>query len=253
MERRQPHDSPLKLVMPPDDPLLLEAEPWVDQATMRYYPDFLELDGSRTVIPNLLLQLNLAKAWVARGQATESAVAALEDYRRAIRLGRLLRQDDVTVIADLVGQACIRFGAEAIFQQAVKSGDTELALKASVVLSESAPQRLLTSARITAMDMTPYVVRDKGEVRLELPEPRLDELIRKVRELPDRRFKGEAFMSLTLVRFIGSSPQQKEKVESVLEELRSDPDPVIADTARWCLEEAPSKQFIEEWTTPPGK
>ena len=73
---------------------------------MRYYPDYLELDGYQTVVPNLLFQLNLAKSWVARGMAAEDLDAALEDYRRAMRLGRLLRQEDVTVIADLVGQAC---------------------------------------------------------------------------------------------------------------------------------------------------
>ena len=32
-----------------DDPLLREAEPWCDQATMRFYPQFLPLEGYRTL------------------------------------------------------------------------------------------------------------------------------------------------------------------------------------------------------------
>ncbi|MFV2069471.1 MAG: hypothetical protein ACC645_21105, partial [Pirellulales bacterium] len=32
-------------VLPGDDPLLLEAEPWCDQATMHFFPAFFELEG----------------------------------------------------------------------------------------------------------------------------------------------------------------------------------------------------------------
>ena len=87
MDRRV--DGPVELgkVLPPDDPLLLEAEPWCDQATMRYYPDFFPLQGTDTQLPNLLVPLNLAKSWVARGLASDDPARAIEDFRRAIRLG----------------------------------------------------------------------------------------------------------------------------------------------------------------------
>ena len=142
MERRVQGPGELGEVLPADDPLLLEAEPWCDQATMRYYPDIYPMKGWETQIPNLMFQLTFARSWVARGMAASDPSKAMEDFRRAIRLGRLLRQEDVTVIADLVGLACIRVGAQGIYDLAVKQGNAQLALVASIVLGEVAPQRL---------------------------------------------------------------------------------------------------------------
>jgi hypothetical protein len=81
---------------------------------MRFYPDCFPLEGTDTQLPNLLVPLTFAKPWVARGLALEDPARAKEDFRRAIRLGRLLRQEDATIIADLVGLACIRHGAQAL-------------------------------------------------------------------------------------------------------------------------------------------
>ncbi len=101
--------------LPGDDPLLLEAEPWVDQATMRFYPDVWEADGYDTPITNLLMMLHLSRSWAARGMASDDPEAAREDFRRVIRLGRLLRQEDAVLISDLVGLACIRIGLESMY------------------------------------------------------------------------------------------------------------------------------------------
>ena len=43
--------------------------------------------------------------------------AAMADYRRAVRVGRLLLQDRFTLIQDLVAWATIRLGVEAIYQK----------------------------------------------------------------------------------------------------------------------------------------
>jgi len=94
-----------------DDPLLVEAEAWVDQAVCSFYPEVYEIRGEATYVPNLIMTLTLARSWVARGLATADAKAARDDMRRSIRLGRLLRQDDFTVIQELVGLATIRLGA----------------------------------------------------------------------------------------------------------------------------------------------
>ena len=122
MARRVQGPGELGEVLPGTDPLLLEAEPWCDQATMRFYPDFFPIKGYATQIPNLMLQLTFAKSWVARGMAASDPAKAMEDFRRAIRLGRLLRQEDATVIQDLVGLACIRDAALGVYELAVKEG-----------------------------------------------------------------------------------------------------------------------------------
>jgi hypothetical protein len=233
-------------VYPADHALLLEAEPWVDQATMAFYPDLLELQGYVTRVPNLLHMLTLAKSWVARGLESEDAAAAMEDFRRAIRLGRLLRQEDVTIIADLVGLACIRFGADGIYRRAVAEGDLETALIASVVLGEVAPQRLMTSERITAGNLSPFGrIGPDGELQFNISDRRIDRLMAMITDGPDRRFGGEAFIGLSIIRNLGTDDQQA-RVVDFLTELRDSPSPFIAHMAEWALEAPLSDGLIED-------
>ena len=165
-------------VFPPDHPLLLEAEPWVDQATMSFYPEIFALNGYATKITNLLFALNLARSWVARGFAAEDTDAAMADFRRTIRLGRLLRQEDVVVISDLVGLECIRYGVRGVYERALANGDSELALLASVVLGEVAPQKLGTKKHLTSTDLLDSFERDDlGEIVFRLQSGRLDVVI----------------------------------------------------------------------------
>lgn len=237
----------MEKVLPPDDPLLLEAEPWCDQATMRFYPDFFPMEGYETRVPNLILPLTLAKSWVARGNAAGDPADALVDYRRAIRIGRLLRQEDAVIITDLVGLACIRYGAEGIFELAVEQGDTELALVASLVLGEYAPQRLMTSDRVTGTDISPYAtVSPSGEVALNLPDERFDLILDRAKNDLDRRFRGEAIVVLNFVVHYGTA-EQKKRTRELLNDLASSSDPVDAQTAVWAREAPPDTG----WLAPP--
>jgi hypothetical protein len=233
-------------VLPPDHPLLGEAEPWCDQATMRFYPEIYPLDGYRTRIPNLLHMLHLAKGWVARGMATEDLEDALEDFRRAIRLGRLLRQEDGVIISDLIGLACIRLGAEGVYRRSVADGDLERAVIASVVVGEVAPQRLITSERITSAGVTASArVDDNGTVDLRLTDDFLERAIEVAFSGPDRRFRAEAIVMLHLVRHLGT-PSQRTRVLDVLDELSASPDPMIAEVARWSRDTPLDQEELHE-------
>ncbi|HYN42709.1 MAG TPA: hypothetical protein VE129_13080, partial [Thermoanaerobaculia bacterium] len=232
------------------DPLLLEAEPWCDQATMRYYPDFFPLQGADTQLPNLLVPLNLAKSWVARGLADGDAARAMGDFRRAIRLGRLLRQEDATIIADLVGLACIRHGAQGIYDVARRTGDAPLALVAAVVLGEHSPQRLLTSERVTKVELRPYVREaDGGELILSLPDSRLDAIVELAKCEPDIRFRGEGIVALSMVRALGTKAQQ-ERALATLSELAASKDPQLSALAAWNRDNRPSKDALRQALAP---
>jgi len=236
MQRRYLHPAGAGKVLPADDPLLLEAEPWCDRAAMWFYPDFFTPNGYQTQVPNLLLPLTLARSWVARGDDATDASAAMEDYRRVVRLGRLLRQEDATIIADLVGLACIRLGADGIYRRALAAGDKDLALVAAVVLGEIAPQRLMTSVVTTETDLAGHLSRFFfGGVRLEAPDEKVDALIRRATSAPDRRFRLEALVALNLVHHLGSSAQRAQ-TKALLEEQAESLDEDIALTARWALE-----------------
>ncbi len=241
-------------VLPPDDPLLREAEPWCDQATMRFYPELFELKAWETQVPNLLFALDLARSWVARGETEKDLEKALSDFRRAIRLGRLLRQEDVVVISDLVGLACIRIGAEGIYRRAAKRGDVRLMLVSALVAGEAAPQKLMTSERLTRTDVTPFLRTDgAGKTVLDLPDRRLDALIELVTTSPDFRFRGEALLELNVVRFLGT-PGQKEKSLAILNRTAADGTGPLARLAIWSRDTAPTAEFLAELQKPmPGR
>ena len=238
-------------VLPADDPLLLEAEPWCDQATMSFYPDIYKIDGYATRITNLLLPLNFVRSWVARGLNAETTEAAMEDFRRAIRLGRLLRQEDVVVISDLVGLACVHLATRGIYERALADGDLEIALLASVVLGEVAPQRLGTKKHLTSTDLLDSFYRDeRGEVGFRLQSGKLDAVIEVVEGAPDRRMRCEAVLGLNIIRSLGT-PQEQERAFEVLEKTVADPDPVVAEGARWSLENPTEVDVLKHWGNVP--
>lgn len=245
MDRRVDGPGDLGKVLPPDDPLLLEAEPWCDQATMRFYPDFFPLEGYATQLPNLLVPLNLAKSWVARGLASDDPARAMADFRRAIRLGRLLRQEDATIIADLVGLACIRAGAQGIYDFARRTDDAPLAVLASVVFGEHAPQRLLTSERVTKVSLRPFARTGTGGTpTLDLPDAQLEAIVTLARSDPDRRFRGEGILTLSIVRALGTKAQQ-EKALATMKEIAAGGGP-LSSLATWTVEHPATKDAIAD-------
>lgn len=234
-------------VLPADDPLLLEAEPWCDQATMAFYPNIYEFDGYRTRVPNLLLPLNFARSWVARGLVAEDESEAMGDFRRAIRLGRLLRQEEITVIADLVALECIHLGLRGIYERALSGGDVELALLASIAVGEVAPQRFATKQHLTSTDMVDSIrLDDDGEIEFRLQSGKLDTVIETANSSPDRRFRLEAVLGLNTVRSLGTS-EEKERATDVLRELAVDSDPAVAAGAQWGLANEPDVEQLKEW------
>ncbi len=175
----------------------------------------------------------------------------MADFRRAIRLGRLLRQEDVVIINDLVGLACIHLGTRGVYERALADGDLETALLASVVLGEVAPQRLGTSQRITATDLADSIVRDEsGELELALRPGKLDALIDAAENSPDRRFRAEAIIGLNTVRWQGSVEESARAFE-VLDALAGNPDPVIAAGAIWSRDREMTREQLKVWESIP--
>jgi len=248
MDRRHSErEDDLGLVLAPDDELLLETEPWVDQATMHFYPEIFPMEGIDTRIPYLLVPLTLARSWTARGVDAADPEIGLEDCRRAIRIGRLLRQDDVVVINDLVGLACIHIGTRGVYRIAQRQGDTELALLASIVLGEVAPQRMMTATSISTVDLAPYLRREPtGTVLLDLPDSHLDTIMEMAEGLTERRFFGEIILTGSVIAQLGT-PDQQARVHGLLKELATDEDSIIADFATWALDNPPTDEQLAEF------
>jgi hypothetical protein len=231
-------------VLPADDPFLLEAEPWVDQARCRFYSDVWVPAGFETAIPQLLTMIDLARSWVARGRIATDADDAREDFRRAIRLGRLLRQDDVTIIQDLVAIACIRLGAEALYDLAREEGDAPMMVVTSRVLADKDAMRLFTSKHISAL--TSYVTAgDEGSTSVRITDDELARVVELVRETPDRRFKFEGLTTLYAVRQFGPEVQAAVAL-AALEEAAGSDDEIVAEWARHYLTASVEEAGLED-------
>lgn len=219
-------------VLPGDDPLLLEAEPWVDQAGCSFYPEIFELEGAATQIPDLLMLVDLARSWVWRGMHSDDPQSAREDFRRAIRLGRLMRQDDVTIIQNLVAVTCIRLGTEALYELARREGDAGTMLVTARVLADGNSFRQGTMSRLSSVDFMPHVqVDEDGTARLMLDDLKLGRMLGALREIPDRAIRMEGALGLQIVMHTGSA-EQRERAAKELAAMTEDPDPVVADHAR---------------------
>jgi hypothetical protein len=228
-----------------DHPLVLEAEPWVDQATMRFYEDVFPLEGWKTHITNLLFMLRLSRTWIQRGMLAEDPAVGLDDCRRALRLGRLLRQEDVVVINDLVGLASIHLGARGMLEIARRTGDHELAFVAATVVGEAAPQRFLTSQRITELDVIPHVKkRSWWGGTADLPEVLVHRVISAM-EAPDRRLRGEAILTAQFAMEFADA-ETVERFRNALERLASGDDELTAIMARYSLDEELTEEAIAE-------
>jgi hypothetical protein len=220
-------------VFPADDPLLREAEPWVDQQRCRFYPDVWQVAGVETSIPNVQFTLTLARSWVARGKLAADPGAAAEDYRRAIRLGRLLRQDDATLIQDLVAIALIRMGTEAIYEQARSRGDAATMTLAAIVLADHGAMRNRTAQRVTVLKHVYEELRRgaDGAPVLGASDTVVDAALDLVRRVSERRFALEGLFAVQLVRQLGTA-EQRLRAEALLDELAAGKDELVARRAR---------------------
>lgn len=232
-------------VYPPDHPLVREAEDWIDQAHCRFYPDVWPVEGYATQVPNLLFALNLARTWIARGSEADDPAAAKEDYRRAVRLGRLLLQDDAVLITHLVGLACVRLGGEALYEGARREGDAATMLVAARVLAETDAMRLIASGDLVSVKRvlsglgTSWFGRPTLDVR--------DEDVFALTQLAGeaRPFQMEAIAAMRIVYHMGTS-DQIDQVQAALERLASSEDELVAGEARRALSEPFSPEELRQ-------
>ena len=218
--------------LPPDDALLAEAEPWVDQALCRFYPDVWSVRSPRPTQPNLLLMQSLAKSWIARADAQADPIAGERDARRAIRLGRLLLQDDVTVAQDLVGKACIRLGLESLHRRARAVGDLPLALATSLALADIDGMRGVTAERMgTIARIAIAKPGTLGGARVTGTDADVQALVAIAKGPIERRFRIAALPGLRLVADGGTGDQQ-ELARAALVALAFDYDAVVAAATR---------------------
>jgi hypothetical protein len=194
--------------LPPDDPLLREAERWINQATCRFYSEELSVEEQASRSPNLDMIRMLGFSWVARGSRNQN----IDDLSRAMRLGRLLRQDDVTLAQDQVAMRLVNMAALAMIGMDSRR------------IAQVAPVRTESSA----------IILQTGDRLILLGSGQITTLISFAEKSADRRFRLDAMHRLHLL-FAGSNADSQRQANDALVRLEHDPDGMVAATARWYL------------------
>jgi hypothetical protein len=220
-------------VYPPDHPLLLEAEPWVDQASCLFYPDIWAAEGAGMPVANLAFAVNLARSWTARGATQKDPLRAREDYRRAIRLGRLLMQEDFVEVQQLVGWACVSFGLRGLNDLARREGDGPMLAATTLALGDYEAMRGIAAQWATELRLDTamrqswwggWSLSDDGAI--------LDRALAHARDNPLHCLRAEAVHTLVALQHVGTDAQ-REKAAATVAELARGEDARIAALARW--------------------
>ncbi len=244
-------------LLPFDDPLLLEAEPWIDQRTCRFFPDVFFYEDIYARPFHFRLALLLGRTWVARG-LSRTGTAAKADVRRAIRLGRLLLQDDVMVEHNLIGIALIRAGAAGLYALALRGDDGDgriealnatlatLALLDSAALNAEIMRRRDIAENVRAHLIQPRITgRLTGPV-LEMRRFEVENVVKLANGLASRALRLEALNALYLIRHMGSR-SHSERAAFELGRLAGVADPMVAAAARTLRE----REFDKSKLFPP--
>jgi anti-sigma factor RsiW len=214
-------------VYPPDLPLLLEAEGWIDQATCRFYPDVWKPAGTAIRVPSIVFAVDLARSWAARGAQEKDPQRAREDFRRAIRLGRLFMQDDMTLIQHISGLACISIGLHGLNDLARREGDAVMTAATSIALSDYYAMQGLLSLWQKEISLTSVDPERWRDLSFSFKDEEIERLVAHARGNPLRCIRAQSASTLILVERIGTRGQ-REQAAKVLAELARDPDTKLA-------------------------
>lgn len=202
------------------------------------------------------MAITAGMSWVARGWSRSDPALAREDFRSAIRLGRLLRQESVTVIQELIGVALIRIGLEALWEDAQRSGDAlEVAVIGMAHMNSQAIRWETTSrARLMGIDSDDF--RDEGILRrvfgpsLHLSDEKFASMLETSSRGLERHFRFEAMVGLWAALNLGTR-DQKAQAKAALDALAKESDPIVSGQAKWYLATKVDKKQLEDFAKAP--
>lgn len=206
------------------------------------YPDVLSIEGGE--LPYLPFFMRLGRTWLDRGDEAPDPRRALADYRRVVKLGRLLLQDDVTVIQDLVGLALIGLAAERLYDLAKHQKDATGMIVASLVMNDAAGIGSYTRTRMRNLSRPPVTSRPceswwPWSRRALFLGHELEAARKLATSSAERRMRLEALSSLRYIASAGGDEISSEARSVLSQVAKSDPDRLVRRLAKWHLERVP--------------
>lgn len=217
-------------VLPPDHPLLREAEPWVDQATCRFYPDIWTATGPDVLVPNFMFAITLARSWAARGAHETDPERAREDFRRAVRLGRLYMQDDIVMIQHIAGWSCVAYGLRGLNDLARRQGDAPMVAATSIALGDFEAMRQAAARWEDGVKIADALREGPFGWGLSFDDAQIGRIVDAAEWSPLRCMRAEALIPLDAIAHEGTRAQRR-AATAVLAKLTHDSDPRLAAVA----------------------
>jgi hypothetical protein len=180
----------------------------------------------------------------------------MEDYRRTIRLGRLLRQEDVMLMNGWTGLRMIQDGLEAIHRRQREAGDAEGASRTALALCSLMAERLEMLKVFDVLLFGSDVRLNWWRLRLVVPEWRVETIRRYASSHPSRAVRIESLNSLAILVGLLDSDARR-TVSETLSRLEADHDPIVAKFAEQYVNRAgaratPTSHDLGSGTAEPG-
>ena len=212
-------------VLPMDDPLLREAESSMDRTTCRFFPDADAVTHADDRKPNIEMIKVIGQSMVDRGSRRNN----VGELRVALRLARLLRQDDFSVEQDRVSLN-LAYAAASMIDATLQMNnmygwdythDWQAHTMATALTEQARLMIRATEARLKELNSPADGMRDET----------FTYIINTALKSQDRRFRVAAVDALVRIR--SSADAKRQPLASVtLLRLRSDADPLLSAYAR---------------------
>lgn len=226
-----------------DEPLLTEAEPFVLAGHLRLpWDDDSGAERAGYGAPAFVGLL--ATGYLARGDAAEDRGAALEDYRRSVRVGLLLAANERSTWDVMTGIHHVRRGCEAIVEEGLRREDAELALAAALVVIDARRLHLETRGRTDSTGFRHLTRRDESGLRVDADAGQLSRIASMALADACTAYRIDALQALMLLEH-AAPPALRGQAARALSMAAADEDPYIAALARRLQAHEPDEDELE--------
>jgi len=189
--------------------------------------------AGRLELPSLIM-LTVATSWMVHGIGSQDPDAARDDFRRMIRLGRLMLQDDASAMQGVIGMWIVRHGLEALYDRALRDGNRREQMLIALALLDRERAYDWERGRLDQLRLPGHLdVRD-ASARLGISEDVMDLLEGALTQSTVRRWKLGALRSLQ-VAVLRGDPASASRAATLLQSAAGDADAMIASAARRAL------------------
>lgn len=224
--------------LPWSDPLVQEALTTADQARLSFVQEGLTLQR----LPVSLLY-SIADSWLVHGLEEPDPARANDSFRRVVRLGRLLLQDDGDPIQPLMGMSFVEHGLEGLYERARREGDRRTQFLATLALLDRERVYGWETSRLQQIALPGHVNLADPAARLAVSDETMGRLEGAFEHSTVRRWRLQS-ITAAQVAVVRGDAEAAARATSLLRRAAEDTDPLVAEAARRALAGEGAEQAV---------